>query len=76
MIDHAYAHLVGTTVGVKADDGSIRAATVMTPEVGQDHNDLLVLLGDSTWSTVKYMSTYRADFVNALILPSQAVSTD
>lgn len=66
IIDHAYAHLIGTNLGVGIDGIGVVAATVMTPEADQDHNDLLVAcLDNGEWMTVKYMDTYRLDFVNA-----------
>lgn len=66
MSAHAYAHLIGSNLGIGIAGVGVVAATVMTPEVGQDDNDLLVSRVDTgEWSTVKYMDTYRIDFVNA-----------
>lgn len=67
MINHAYGHLIGTTVGIRLAGLGIVAATVMTPEPGQDDNLLLVVDGAGTWHYVLYMDTYRRDFVNAAI---------
>lgn len=72
MNDHAYFHLVGTIVGVKLDSIGIVAATVMTPIIGQDHNDLLVETGDGVHRVIKYMGSYRADFINATLTTDDA----
>lgn len=68
MIDHAYSHWIGKTVGIKLDGIGIVAGTVVTPDMGQDHNYLSVITDDSTWHTVLAMETYRADFINSSLL--------
>jgi len=67
IMNHAYSHLIGTTVGIRLAGIGIVSATVMTPEPGQDHNVLLVVDGQGTWHYVLYMDTYRRDFVNASV---------
>jgi hypothetical protein len=66
-ISHAYGHLIGKAIGVGIDGIGVVAATVMTPEIGQDDNELLVMIGNGDWRTVRYMDSYRADFVNATL---------
>lgn len=66
-ITHAYSSEIGSIVGVKIDGVGIVAATVMTPEVGQDDNLVTVCLNNDEWMTVRYMDTYRADFINASV---------
>lgn len=66
-VSHAYSHLIGRIVGIHVPAVGIVSATVVTPEIGQDDNDLLVTIGNGDWVTVKYMDTYRADFVNAYL---------
>lgn len=71
-IDHAYAHKIGTNVGIHVDGVGIVLATVMTPDPGQDDNIVNVQTEDGTWIQVRYMDTYRADFVNASLTDSRA----
>lgn len=66
-IDHAYSHLIGTNVGIIVDSVGIVLATIMTPEPGQDHNIVNVVAHDGVWRQVRYMDTYRSDFVNATL---------
>lgn len=74
---HAYAHLVGTDVGIRIDGIGIVRATVTVPEPGQDDNVVTVVTDDMSWHTVPYMSTYRADFVNATVpVPAEAPPTE
>lgn len=61
-MSHAYGHWVSKTVGIRVGESIVRAV-VMSPELGQDHNDLVVVTGDLSWHTVPAMSTYRADFI-------------
>lgn len=66
-MSHAYEHLVGKAVGIYLVGIGIVGATVMTPEKGQDENDILAMTDDGMWHTVKYMDSYRADFANARV---------
>lgn len=68
---HAYSAYVGRNVGIKIDGVGIVAGTIMSPDAGQDDNIVNVQTHDGVWHQVRYMDTYRFDFVNAS-LPVEA----
>lgn len=68
MSSHAYFHMVGRTVGIAANGGVV-AASVMTPEIGQDDNYLNLMTADGYWHLVRWDEVYRADFINAVLPP-------
>jgi hypothetical protein len=68
---HAYSHLIGTTLGVllgTTTNGQnlIVSGTVVMPVDGQDDNYVRVILENGIETYVRYMDTYRSDFVTGV----------